>query len=362
MRTRSSLRDRVDGTRSGAPASKRGPADERATPSVVADAAAAATPQRSAPASHPLSPPPARARSASSAAGPPLAQDPPAAAVLDRGQVDDRRRLPGQLAAVDREVDTRRGSPDRRRRSGRGPARRCGWRSSGRSRRRRRRAGRRAGGRRAGRAVVAAGERVAVLGVREDEGERAREQRRDRLAAALAEAGEELAHRQRREVHDRRGLAVVAALDRVDALDRVGAERVAGEPVEAVGREQGDAAGEDAAVERRRGPRRRRRARSRRPRSALIAARPRPARSRRGPARVSTSPKPASATRPATAGRLPDPDLERDRVAAGPGAARRERREHLADHVEAVGAGEQRLGGLVVGTSGGSAARSSSRT
>ena len=91
-------------------------------------------------------------------------------------------------------------------------------------------------------AVLAAGERVAVVRVGDHQRDRPRQQGADRGGGARAEAGDQLPHRQRREVHDRRGLAVVAALEPVDALDRPRVERIAGEAVEAVGREDGDAA------------------------------------------------------------------------------------------------------------------------
>ena len=90
--------------------------------------------------------------------------------------------------------------------------------------------------------ILATGERVAMLGVGDDEGDRARQQGADRRPRARAEALDQLAHRQRREVDDGRGLAVVAPLDPVDARDRLGVERVAGEPIEPVGGEDGDAA------------------------------------------------------------------------------------------------------------------------
>ena len=61
----------------------------------------------------------------------------------------------------------------------------------------------------------------------------------------------------------------------------LGVERVAGEPVEPVGGEDGDTAGGDAALQRRAAPPRPRRARSRRPRHRPAPDRP-PARSRRG--------------------------------------------------------------------------------
>ena len=98
--------------------------------------------------------------------------------------------------------------------------------------------------------VLAAGERVAAPRVRDDQRHRARQQRRDRLAGARSERRDQLAHRQRGEVHDRRRLAVVAALDRVDPLDRRRVERVAGEPVEAVGGKHRHPARGDTALER----------------------------------------------------------------------------------------------------------------
>ena len=68
--------------------------------------------------------------------------------------------------------------------------------------------------------VLAAGQRVAVAGVGDDQRHRARQQGADRGGGARAEPGDQLPHRQRREVHDRRGLAVVAALEPVDPRDR----------------------------------------------------------------------------------------------------------------------------------------------
>ena len=68
--------------------------------------------------------------------------------------------------------------------------------------------------------VLAAGERVEAGGVGDHQRHRARQRRRDRLAGARPHGRDQLAHRQRREEHHRRGLAVVAALDRVDPLDR----------------------------------------------------------------------------------------------------------------------------------------------
>ena len=101
--------------------------------------------------------------------------------------------------------------------------------------------------------VLAAGERVAVPRVGDDQRHRARQQGADRGGGARAEPGDQLPHRQRREVHDRRGLALVATLEAVDPRDRAGVERVAGEAVEAVGGEDGDAAGGDAALQGRAG-------------------------------------------------------------------------------------------------------------
>ena len=100
-------------------------------------------------------------------------------------------------------------------------------------------------------AVLAAGQRIALLGVGDDQRHRPRQQRADGGRGARAEPGDQLPHRQRREVHDRRGLAVVAPLEAVDTGDRRRVERVAGEAVEPVGGEHGDAAAGDAAFQRR---------------------------------------------------------------------------------------------------------------
>ena len=68
--------------------------------------------------------------------------------------------------------------------------------------------------------VIAAGEPVAALGIVDHQGHGAGEQRPERVARARPQRGQQLAHGQRREEHHRRGLALVAALQRVDPLDR----------------------------------------------------------------------------------------------------------------------------------------------
>ena len=68
--------------------------------------------------------------------------------------------------------------------------------------------------------VLAAGERVAPLGVGDDQRHRPRQQGADRRFRPRPQPRDQLADRQRREVHDRRGLAVVAALEPVDLRDR----------------------------------------------------------------------------------------------------------------------------------------------
>ena len=172
--------------------------------------------------------------------------------------------------------------------------------------------------------------------------------------AARAEPLDQLAHRQRREVHDRGGLAVVAALDPVDALDRRRVERIAGEPVEAVGGEDGDPAGGDAALQRR--SRRIGAARLTETTSVMARCSPlpsdsplrsllpspdhAPARSRRGRGGCGSSAKPAPRSSSATAPACPSPTSRASVPCRHPaGSAAR-----IA--IEAVGAGEQRLARL----------------
>ncbi len=170
--------------------------------------------------------------------------------VVDLGDVDDGRRAAGQRAAVDRQV---RGLDDARIEGGELRRRRLARAVRARLEEDDTRPGERA----ADQAhpeplgILAAGERVAALRVGDHEGHRAGQERPGNGARPLAHHPDQLAHDQRREVHDRRRLAVVAPLDLVDPGDRGGRERVAGEPVEPVGREDGDAAGMDAALERR---------------------------------------------------------------------------------------------------------------
>ena len=154
----------------------------------------------------------------------------------------------------------------------------------------------RSGAARARSRLRAAGERIATLGVGDDGRHGPRQQQADRVPRARAERAEQLAQRERAEVEDGRGLAVVAALDLVDALDRGRVERIAGEPVEAVGRKQGDAAGGDRALERA----------------------PAPAPPRRSRRRSSPSLEPAPRRRRSAAGR-------RGRRGSRPGRSRRAR-------------------------------------
>ena len=158
-------------------------------------------------------------------------------------------------------------------------------------------------------------QRVAALGVVDHQRHRAGKQCADSLQRPRAEPADHLAHHQRREVHDRGRLAVVAALDRVDALDRRRVERIAAQPVEPIGGEQNDPAPADASLERPSAPAPRHRAQSRRSRS------PRPTTTRSIPARSrlrSALQKPAALTRASTCRGLPLPHLERDRLALGP--------------------------------------------
>src|SRR5881394_4598678 len=127
------------------------------------------------------------------------------------------------------------------------------------------------------------------------------------------EALDQLAHHQRREVHDRRGLAIVTALDPVDTLDRRCVERIAGEAVEAISGEDGDATVGDHPLQG--GPGRIRAVRL--DRDNLAHRRPQttrgmPARS----ARVSTVAKPASKSSSLTAGAWPAPTSSARRGAA----------------------------------------------
>ena len=148
-----------------------------------------------------------------------------------------------------------------------------------------------------------------------------------------AEARDQLAHRQRREVHDRRGLALVAALELVDALDRLRVERIAGEPVEGVGGEDRDPAAGDARARARRGRRRRRRARSRR--SRLIARRcdHDPLDPGQVAARLDLARSPPAATSSPTVGRLARRrPRARPRAASSPAA---ERPSSASDRLEA---------------------------
>ena len=148
-----------------------------------------------------------------------------------------------------------------------GGARRCGWRWSGRPVRRRRSSGPSIRRMPEPLGRVAVGERIAAFGVVDDQRHRPGQQRRQHRADDRRDAVDDLAHRLVGEVHDRRGLAGLAVLEAVDALDRLAVGGIAGESVETVGREHGDAAVGDRPLEGAGGRRRRRRPRSRPARS-----------------------------------------------------------------------------------------------
>src|SRR5918994_3607213 len=177
-----------------------------------------------------------------------LAQYLPAAFGIESGEVDDRRRLAAELPPVDRQVgpgEDRRGDVIEAMR--RRLAARVGTRLED-------------GAPRAGEGaldeadaqalrILPTGEGVAPPGVVDHGRHGAGQQRPEGIARARAERREKLAHRERRKEHHRRGLALVAALEGVDAVDGGAVERVAREPVQGVGGEHGDAAGADAALE-----------------------------------------------------------------------------------------------------------------
>ena len=104
--------------------------------------------------------------------------------------------------------------------------------------------------------ILAAGERVAVFGVVHHQGHRARKQGADRLPGSRPEGREQLAHRERREEHHRRRLAVLAPLEGVDAIDGGAVGGIAGQPVERVGGKQRDPPFRDAPLQRLAGSRR----------------------------------------------------------------------------------------------------------
>ena len=286
--------------------------------------------------------------------GRPRAGSPRSPSDVDRGRCRRRSRA-GRSARRRRSPGRRRRrSPPGRPRSATAPARRCGWPRSGTSGTSRRPAGRRSGGRRGARGPRGRRAGSGARGWRRPgspgPGSSAPTASRVRGPRLV----DQLAHRQRREVHDRRGLAVVAALDPVDALDRRRVERVAGEPVEAVGGKDRDAAAGDAALER--GARRGRPVALDRDDLGSPARPRRPARSRPGRGGPRSR---RSRRRRSSAGdrvRLAGPDLQRERsVALCPhagDACRARPGEQAADRVEAVGAGEQRLARLPLGDLG----------
>src|SRR5215210_8325082 len=177
-----------------------------------------------------------------------LPQDLPAPVLVDSRDVDDRRRSTDQLAGVDGQVRfgedrgidplkaSRRPSPaavgagleDRGHGSGERSLDQADTEPLG---------------------IFAAGERIAVLRVRDNQGHRAGKQGADSGSRPGPEAADELPHSHRREVHDGRGLALVASLDPVYAIDRRAVERVAGEAVERVRRKDRDAPLSNTALE-----------------------------------------------------------------------------------------------------------------
>ena len=190
--------------------------------------------------------------------------------------------------------------------------------------------------------VLAAGERVAALGVGDHQGHRPGQQgARPRRASATPrpETSSRIASGEKYMTAE--GLPLVAALDPVDALDRLGVERVAGESVERVG---GKTATPPSPMQRSSAARagRPRRARSRRSRSSR---RRRPGRSRPGRRRISTSvnrPR-RPAPRPL---RLAGADLERDRGRAASPVP--QLLEQPLDRLQAGRPADQRLARLVL--------------
>ena len=256
--------------------------------------------------------------------------------VLVGAQVDDRRRRARQLAAVEHEVgggaDPLRARPRARARRAR-PSR---WRSTAApaSARRPARPARpaSAGTRRpsvAGSGPQASGKRPCGLGSSSVTAPGSS------ASSARARARAELGQRGERELeveeHDRGRLLGAPALEEVQLRDRLAVVGLAGQPVDRVGREHGDAADRDAAAERLGvggGDHRR-----------PLTTRSMPARSGATP----TSAKPARAQRRGHGGRLPGADLEREQ----PRRRRGRGGDQAVDDVEPVGAGEQRVARLV---------------
>ena len=179
-----------------------------------------------------------------------LAQDRPVAAVVDLAQVDDGRGLAAELAAVDREVGAGEDLRVDLLEAGRGrgaAAVRRGLEDGdpgARERARRSAARRAARGRRGWRA----GSGAPGLAITSVTGPGRRIPAASPVRGPMPPSSSRID--ERREVHDRRRLAVVAPLELVDPLDRRLVQRVAGEPVEAVGGEEGDAAVADDPLER----------------------------------------------------------------------------------------------------------------
>ena len=272
-----------------------------------------------------------RATSASATApGRTIAQAP---VVLVAPQVDHRRGDPGQLAAVDHAGRPRAASPRAPRPAAAPRRRRPGWRSTAApATARPQAAAPRAPAAPSvdGSSPQASGNRRARVGQQHASPPRAAAAPAPTGSAARAPAAPPAPARGRRTSPPT--ACPAAALERVQPLDGDRVLGVAGQAVDGVGREHGDPADRHAALERR---------------GVRPALTPRPTTTRSWPARSRTHARPrrsrpsrsSAATAAACAGPISSADQPRSRPAAD--------RHQPADHIEPVGAGEQRRGRLV---------------